>query len=279
MTTDSARFKAQRMVATLLFIGMTALMGCAPKQKAVLPTPSSDDSTPIRTEVKDFILGPGDELEISVWRFNDLNRVARISRGGNIQMPLVGDVHVAGLNAFDLRDVLAERLREYIVDPQVSVSVKSLKSQKVFVLGEVSRPGVFPIEPNFMALDGVAHAGGFTQDANQAQVLLVRKGPGSQTLVYPLNLDRTLNKGDVTYNPPLEAGDVLYVPPTTMVDMARFANRLTQILSPLIAAEAAFLGFEDMVIKWPQAQAVFEGKTGIGTTSTTTIVFPQIPAR
>ncbi|HWU40016.1 MAG TPA: polysaccharide biosynthesis/export family protein, partial [Candidatus Acidoferrum sp.] len=137
MKTRSARSRVCTLIAALSLIGMTAVTGCASKQVTGLSTLTPDGSVPIRTEIKDFILGPGDELSISVWRFNDLNQVALVSKGGDIQMLPVGEVHVAGLNAYQVRDVLAERLSDYIVNPQVSVSVKSLKSQKIFVLGEV----------------------------------------------------------------------------------------------------------------------------------------------
>lgn len=258
----------------MLTLGVAVLGGCATTKGAMAPGPPPEDSTPIRTGLKDFVLGPGDDIQITVWRFPDLTRVARVSTGGEIQMPLVGDVRVAGLSAFELRDVLAERLGEYLIDPQVSVSVRALRSQKIFVLGEVHRPGVFPMEPDLSALDAVGQAGDFTPDAKQAKVLLIRKGEGSKTIVYPLDLEKALKEGDLRQNPRLAAGDVLYVPPTTMVDVARFAIRLTQILSPLIAAEAAFLGFEDMVIKWPLAQDVLEGRRPTQTTSTTILISP-----
>ncbi len=263
------------VVAAILGLGATVLVGCAAKKEAMAPGPPPDDSVPIRTDVKDFILGPGDEIDVMVWRFPDLTRTTRVSTSGEIQMPLAGDVKVAGLSAFELRDAIAERLSGYITDPQVTVSVRSLRSQKVFILGEVHRPGVFPMEPDLTALDAIGKAGDFNLDAKQTEVLLIRRGEGSKNIIYPLNLEKALNEGDLRQNPRLAAGDVVYVPPTSMVEMSRFALRLTAILSPLIAAEAAFIGFEDIAIKWPFTLNALEGKRELQQT-TTTIILPPI---
>ncbi len=262
------------MVAVLM-LGAAILVGCAAHKENIAPGPPPEDSTPIRTEVKDFILGPGDEIDVTVWRFPDLTRAARVSTSGEIQMPLAGDVKVSGLSAFELRDVIAERLSGYITDPQVTVSVRALRSKKVFVLGEVRQPGVFPMEPDITALDAIGKAGDFNLDAKQSEVLLIRRGQGSKATIYPLNLEMALNEGDLRQNPRLAAGDVVYVPPTTMVDMARFALRLTAILSPLIAAEAAFIGFEDIAIKWPFTLDALQGERHLQQT-TTTIILPSV---
>jgi polysaccharide export outer membrane protein len=274
MRAHSKTSRVSWVVAAILVLGATGLVGCAASKEAMAPGPPPDDSVPIRADVKDFILGPGDEIDVMVWRFPDLTRTARVSTHGEIQLPLAGDVRVTGLSAFELRDVIAERLSGYITDPQVTVSVRTLRSQKLFVLGEVRRPGVFPIEPDVTALDAIGKAGDFNLDAKQAEVLLIRKGEGSKTVIYPLNLEKALKEGDFRQNPRLTAGDVIYVPPTTMVEMSRFALRLTAILSPLIAAEAAFLGFEDIVIKWPFTQDVLEGNRVVEQPATTIVIPP-----
>ncbi len=95
-------------------------------------------------EVSEYILGYGDELDISVYRHDDMTRKVRILPDGKIQYPLVGEISAQGLSVNQLRDKLREGLLKYFVDPQISVAVTSIGSQKFFVLGEVNKPGVYP---------------------------------------------------------------------------------------------------------------------------------------
>lgn len=259
-------------------LALAALVGCASKPEAMAPGPPPDDAVPLQADLKDFVLGPGDELEITVWRYPDLSRVARVSSGGEIQIPLVGDMRVTGISAFQVRDELRARLAEYIIDPQVNVSIRTLRSQKVFVVGEVRRGGVFPLEPDLTVLDAITKAGDFNNDAKKSEVLLVRKAEGSKTVIYPLNFEKMFKEGDLRQNPRVAPGDVVFVPPLLLADLSRDALRITAILSPLIAAESAFSTFEDIVIKWPATQRAFSGQTVLSQPTTQTIIIQTPPA-
>ena len=114
------------------------------------------------TAITDFLLGPEDVLEITVWRNQDLSRQTVVRPDGMVSMPLIGDVQANGLTANQLAAKIADRLKEFKENPSVSVSVKEVNSYNIFVLGEVQKPGKYQLKSNTSVLQAIAVAGGFT---------------------------------------------------------------------------------------------------------------------
>jgi polysaccharide export outer membrane protein len=191
-------------------------------------------------KVSEFILGPGDRLEITVYRHDDLTRTVWIEPSGKIMYPWAGDIQAAGLSIFQLRDRIHDGLSRYIVDPQVSVGILSIQSQKIIVLGEVRAPGFFPADTPMSVLEAIARAGGTSLDAEQRSVLLIRGGLGSPELRL-LNIEGVLKKGDLSDNIMLQGGDIIYMPRTVIADVSRFFGYLSSIISPIVDAERAYL--------------------------------------
>jgi len=231
-TLASWRFKAF-VVSGYIFALMLVFAGCAqPELPARRPLPPEE---PIRQiELKEFVLGPRDEIEVFVWQHPDLSRTTVVSPAGFLSYPLVGTIKASGLAGEELAAQMRDGLAKYIVNPEVTVTVKSTRSQKVLVLGEVNRPGVFPVEGPLRALEAIALAGGFTLDAETKTVLLIRGDP-QQPELYTLALDRTLFRGAPGENVRLQPGDVVYVPAMPIADVERFFRRITNILIPFLA--------------------------------------------
>lgn len=190
--------------------------------------------------VLQFILGTGDELDIAVFRKNDLNQTVRIGPSGKIMYPLTGDIQAAGLSVFQLRDKIRDGLSKYIVNPQVSVRIMSVRSQKIIVLGEVNRPGFFQPEISMSTLEVISRAGGFTRDSKQNSVLLIRGGMEDPEL-RKLDLEKALKAGDLSDNVLLQSGDIIYVPNTFISDVSRFFAHLSIIISPIVEVERGYL--------------------------------------
>lgn len=194
------------------------------------PDPSELQQIP-PIEISEYILGFGDELEISVFRHDDLSKKVRILPDGMIYYPLVGDIKAEGLSVNQLRDKLKEGLLRYYVEPQVSVMVTSISSQKVFVLGEVNKPGAFLLDKPKTVIEAISEAGGFTDDAKIKNVLLIRGGPSNPNPNYTvINLSKTFKERDMTQNALLKQGDIIYVPATEIVDVARFFDHIWTII-------------------------------------------------
>ena len=164
-----------------------------------------------------FLLGPEDELEITVWGNKDLTRATVIRPDGLISMPIIGDVQAAGLTADALAQRIAERLKQYLATtPSVSVSVKQINSYSVYVLGEVTKPGKFQLKSYITVLQAISMAGGFTDYAkkNKLQVLRVTENGEHrhQEVRIPLRYDDLLSGNGGPGNIVLHSGDTVVVP-------------------------------------------------------------------
>jgi polysaccharide export outer membrane protein len=166
---------------------------------------------------KDFVLGPEDVLEISVWRNQDLSRKDVVVRpDGKISMPLIGELVASGLDANQLANLITERLKEFKERPSVSVSVKEVNSYSIYVLGEVAKPGKYQLKSHATVLQAVAVAGGFSIYAakNKMQVLrrLVKEDGKLREIRIPARYDDLVSGEGEIGNFILKTGDVVLVP-------------------------------------------------------------------
>jgi polysaccharide export outer membrane protein len=158
----------------------------------------------------DYVIGPEDVLNISVWKNEALTRTVPVRPDGKISMPLLHDVHAAGLTAMQLRDKLATALAEFIPNPDVSVIVSEVRSFRVSVMGEVHKPGVLYFKSDATVLEALAMAGGFRDFASPSRIVVVRKDASGKTVRIPFNYHRAV-KSDGE-NIALKTGDVIVVP-------------------------------------------------------------------
>lgn len=190
-------------------------------------------------KVSEFILGPGDRVEIIVYRNDNLNRTVKIDTSGKIIYPLTGDIQASGLSIFQLRDKIRDGLSRYIVNPQVSIGVTSVQSQKIIVLGEVKNPGFFQAETSMTILDAISQAGGVTSYGKQKSVLVIRGGMKKPELMR-VDLEKALEKGDLTQNIMLQRGDIVYVPRTAIANVERFFGHISALISPIVTMESGY---------------------------------------
>jgi polysaccharide export outer membrane protein len=234
----------------ILFVG-TILYGCA-SQKANVKEYTAEDIKPIT--VSEFTLGPSDVIDVQVWRNNELSRKVQVDPYGKITYPFIGEINVMGMSVSQLRDVIKQGISKYFVDPVIEVNVSAVQSQKVFVLGEVSRPGIFALSKPTDILEAIALSGGFTQDAREENVLLIRGDKNNPDLI-KLDLKSAMKYADLKQNIRLQSGDIVYVPVTFIADTARYFQHLKEILFPMLLLEQG-------IILGPQVGDVFSGKDG-----------------
>jgi len=164
-----------------------------------------------------FLLGPEDELEITVWKNLELSRITAIRPDGLISMPLIGDIQAAGLTADVLAQRITERLKQYFATtPSVSVSVKTINSYSVFVLGEVTKPGKYQLKSYITVLQAISTAGGFTDYAKRNKLQIVRVTENSdrtrREVRIPLRYDDLVTGRGEPGNIVLHPGDTVLVP-------------------------------------------------------------------
>jgi len=167
------------------------------------PTPATADPA--------YIIGPEDMLDISVWKEPDVSRVVPVRPDGRISLPLIHDVDAAGMSPQQLAGSVAEKLRKYLNDPQVTVIVTAINSQRVFIVGEVLRAGAFSLLPGMTVLQALSSAGGFTTFADVKKIRVVRSRNGKQ-LELPFNYREVLKGDKPGQNIKLEPGDTVIVP-------------------------------------------------------------------
>ena len=156
------------------------------------------------------MIGPEDVLEITVWQNQDLSKIVTVRPDGKISLPLINDVMAAGKTPARLTKELSHRLREYVENPSVSIVVRDVNSYNVFVLGEVLRPGKYPLKIKTNLLQGIALAGGFTTTAARDRLTIYRFGKNRERL--KLNYDDIVVRDDEKQNIELAPGDVVLVP-------------------------------------------------------------------
>ena len=164
-----------------------------------------------------FLLGPEDELEITVWKNQDLSRITIIRPDGLISMPLIGDIQAAGLTADALAQRIAERLKQYFATPpSVSVSVKAINSYSVYVVGEVAKPGKYQLKAYITVLQAISMAGGFTMYASKNKLQIVRVTENAdhvrQEIHIPVRYDDLVSGSGGPGNVVLHPGDTVVVP-------------------------------------------------------------------
>jgi len=164
-----------------------------------------------------FLLGPEDELEITVWGNKDLTRITAVRPDGLISMPIIGDVQAAGLTADALAQRIADRLKQFVAtNPSVSVSVRELNSYSVYVLGEVTKPGKFQLKSYVTVLQAISMAGGFTEWAKKNKLQVVRSTQNGdhqrQELHIPIRYDDLVSGRGEPGNIVLHSGDTVVVP-------------------------------------------------------------------
>jgi polysaccharide biosynthesis/export protein len=212
---------ASRKALVLLFLCVTVFLLTAPGARAQsdrksTQTASVNDNHATLTgsagvSNKDYIIGPQDVLDVSVWKEPDLTRSLPVRPDGKISMPLLNDVQAAGLTPNQLAESITERLKKYMTAPQVTVMVSQINSQRVYVIGEVTRPGAYPLLPGMNILQAISSAGGLTLFANSKKIFLLRNENQGQNK-YPFNYKDVVDGKKPQENLSLRPGDTVVVP-------------------------------------------------------------------
>lgn len=184
----------------------------------------------------DYIMCPGDQLDIIVMGVPEMSTGYTgsgtttltpttpqnkyiVRPDGKVSFQLIGEVNTTGLTVSQFTKVLQERLAKYIVNPQISVNIVQLGTTRVYVFGEVNKPGLYELQKSHNLLDAVGIANGFTKDAAKKNVFLIRRDKQNEPI--KLNLNDLLTKGDTSQNYVLGEGDVVYLTSNGRIDFAR----------------------------------------------------------
>lgn len=193
----------------------------APAQAAAAPAPAMPaPAAPVDPNAKqydttsDYMIGPGDTIQVFVWRNPELSVSVPVRPDGKVSTPLVEDIVAVGKTPSQLARAIEERLGEYIRSPQVNIIVTIAQSSfsKVTVIGQVATPGPVAFKEGMTVLDALLAAGGLGQFAAGNRTKLVRKDASGKTTEKKIKAEDLVKKGKLKENMPVRAGDLLIVP-------------------------------------------------------------------
>ena len=183
----------------------------AARQAAQSNTTAPAPAGKAATEDPNYVIGPQDVLNISVWKEPELTREIPVRPDGKVSIPLLNDVQAAGLTPTQLAQRITTDLKEFVTNPQVTVIVVQINSQRLYILGEVHRAGAYPLLPQMTILQALSSAGGFTEFANLKKIYMFRMENGKQ-VKFPFNYKDVVNGKRPDENVLLKAGDTIVVP-------------------------------------------------------------------
>ena len=193
-----------------MFICLTWFVQGLAQETGRPPSPGlSGTSVPVDSD--SYIIGPEDVLDIYVWKETDLSRKVPVRLDGKISIPLVGEIQAAGSTPLQLKERLILKFKDYVEVPNVTVTVMEANSFKVYVSGQVTKPGVFTLRSETTIAQIIPMAGGFTEWANQRKILVLRHENGKEIRI-TVNYKKIMNGEDFSQNIKLKPGDAIMVP-------------------------------------------------------------------
>jgi polysaccharide export outer membrane protein len=175
------------------------------------PSPDLPRSAPgVRPE--SYVIGAEDTISVYVWKEPDMSKSVPVRPDGMISLPLVGEVKAAGYTPVQLQDVLADAMKKYVSDPQVTVVVEKIASLSFNIVGEVNHPGYFPLTRRMTVLDAIAMAGGFRDFAKTKKVYVLRTAANGSEERLPFNYKQVIKGQNPQQNIELQPRDTIVVP-------------------------------------------------------------------
>jgi polysaccharide biosynthesis/export protein len=169
-------------------------------------------TSPVKAHDDGFIIGNEDVLAINVWNEPQISRSVPVRSDGKISLPLVGEVQASGKTPLNLEQDIAAKLTSYIAEPEVTIIVQQINSQKFNILGQVARPGSYLLGNASTVLDAIALAGGFRDFAKQKSIYILRQTPAGGESRIPFNYKKVIRGRNAEQNVRLQPHDTIVVP-------------------------------------------------------------------
>ena len=205
----------------LLFTVLALTLACASKEnlKGNQDLGQNNILTDIQSEIEnlrvsnDYLLQPGDLLEVKVYMEENMDRTLRISANGTITFPLVGNIRVGGMSVAAAENALSKELKRYIKNPQISMLIQEYGNKTVYILGQVQKPSAVEIPPEkpLTVLEAITSVGGFTDIAAPSKVKVLRMDNGNQKAI-DVDITQITKYGNKSLDINLMPGDVVFVP-------------------------------------------------------------------
>lgn len=217
-------FRSLGSKAILIVILAASACQVAAAQNAALPKEEADAAKsrpePSTTEARaskapsvspEYKVGESDTLQISVWKEPDLSKAVVVRPDGMIALPLIGELKVIGMTSGEIQELVASKLKAYVLNPRVMVEITEIRSRRVFITGEIVRPGLYTLGGQTTVLQLIAQAGGLTPFARRKSIVILRLENGKQ-MKFPFNYSDVVHGRTPDQNIALAPGDTVVVP-------------------------------------------------------------------
>ena len=216
-TTNGSALAGVRRACATAALSLSAI-GLVGAQSPTLATQANNATAPTAVAVPagvptpaDYVIGPNDVLTVVFWRDKDISGDVVVRPDGRISVPLINELQASGLTPEQLRQQITTAAAKFVEDPTVSVVVKTINSRRVFITGQVGKPGEYPLSGPTTVLQLLAVAGGVHEFADSKNITIVRSENG-RTVAYPFNYKDVLKRKNLKQNIELKPGDTVVVP-------------------------------------------------------------------
>lgn len=187
-----------------------------PSNQVAIARPEKADtattSGPNHVVPEEFVIGVGDILAVNVWKEAEISKIVPVRSDGRISLPLIGELVASGRTPRQLEAEVTTRLKDFVAQPEVTIVVQEIKSQKFNILGMVSHPGSFPLVKPMTVVDAIATAGGFRDFAKQKNIYVLRTGAGGVQTRHVFNYKEVIKGKHPEQNIELQSNDTVVVP-------------------------------------------------------------------
>ncbi len=212
MTTYTRIRSWHRLVSVVALTAASAVCASAAGQNAAArPASAVAPAAAAAPSADEYVIGPDDVLSISFWREKDLSADVTVRPDGKVTVPLLNDVMASGRTPEQLRDAIQQLARAYLEDPTPTVVVKEIKSRRVFITGQVEKPGPYPLNDRLTVLQLIAVAGGLKEFADGKSITVMRSVNG-RVVALPFNYRDVIRRKHLDQNVELRPGDTVVVP-------------------------------------------------------------------
>ena len=230
--------KLKTTFSILSAVSLFLLVSCASQQKLV-----KNYSGVVQAEdqgIAEYIIQPGDELDIKFFYNPELNESVTVRPDGKISLQLVDEMHAAGKTPAELDRVLTEEYGKELKKPSITVIVQSFAGQRIYVGGEVNKPGEIDLTSRMSALQAVINAGGFRETARPEAAIVIRKGADNRPIPMQVDLKKVFTGGDAGTDFQLKPFDIVYIPKSTIAKVNKWVN---QYIEQLLLYRGVSFGF------------------------------------
>src|ERR1700676_370574 len=203
---------------------MVALSATAQEPKKTTDTPAAESPIPAKSaqpspgqgnsqvDNRTYMIGENDVLDIDVWKEKEISRAIPVRPDGKITLPLIGEIQASGMTPLQLQDDIAQRLKSFLANPAVPVIVTDPRSRHFNIMGQVAKPGTYPLSQSTTVLDAISAAGGSRALAKQTKIYVLRTMPGGSQERLPFNYKDAIKGKKPENNVVLKPGDTVVVP-------------------------------------------------------------------